>query len=369
MQMLSLEPVAARMQYSMVSFLEYSYGLDEQKSVLESARRLPSGFNPKTLALAKDLRSRAPDDRALMQSVLSIFASEPFVYTITPPLLGRHSVDEFLFETRSGYCEHYSSAFAVLMRAAGIPARIVTGYLGGEINPLGGYLIVRQADAHAWTEVWLEHEGWVRVDPTAAVAPGRIERGAESVVRSVHGLRFFMWGDAAFPRHLRLAWDWAANGWNQWVPGYTADRQRILLTRVGFDDATWEKLAGALLVASALVTLVLALAMLQRLGKRVRDPTDRAYSQFCRKLDSAGFPRRPSEGPLAYAERVCGARPDLAEVVREFLSAYAEIRYGLHGSARRVAELCDLARRFDPDTQRASQTRGAAKPAALSNLP
>ncbi len=189
---------------------------------------------------AHELRARHQDDRAVMQAVLTRFRNEKFFYTLTPPLLGKDDpVDEFLFETRSGFCEHYSSAFAVLMRAAGIPARIVTGYQGGEVNLLGNYLIVRQAEAHAWTEVWLRNEGWVRVDPTAAVSPLRVESGISAAVPRTDPLPLFVRGDFAALRQLRLTWDLMANTWNQWVLGYTPERQRLLLSRVGIDDATW----------------------------------------------------------------------------------------------------------------------------------
>src|SRR5262249_11962532 len=144
---------------------------------------------------------------------------QPFMYTLEPPKLGDDPVDQFLFETRSGFCEHYASAFTFLMRAADIPARIVTGYLGGETNPVDGYFVVRQSDAHAWTEVWLQDEGWVRVDPTAVVSPLRIERGLAAAVpeadRPLIERRNFDW-----LKQARYAWDAVANSWNQWVLGY-----------------------------------------------------------------------------------------------------------------------------------------------------
>src|SRR6185503_20177467 len=229
---------------------------------------------------ARELRARYKDDRALMQAVLTRFNTDGFSYTLSPPLLGEHAVDEFLFKTRSGFCEHYSSAFAVLMRAAGIPARVVTGYLGGELNPIGDYLIVRQADAHAWNEIWLPDAGWVRVDPTAAVSPARIERGIGAAVAGAAALPLFMQGGMPFLRELRLSWDSLANSWNQWVLGYTPERQRALLTRVGLDDATWRTLAALLLTVTGAIVLVLAFFTLRRLRVRVRDPVKLAYLAF-----------------------------------------------------------------------------------------
>src|SRR5690606_14137748 len=144
--------------------------------------RLPPEVNPRTRQLALRLRGAAASERDYIEAVLAMFTQQPFFYTLTPPKLDRNAVDDFLFNTRSGFCEHYASAFAVLMPAACIRARGVTGYQGGEYNRMGEYWIVRQSDAHAWTEVWLEERGWTRVDPTAAVAPERIERGSREVM-------------------------------------------------------------------------------------------------------------------------------------------------------------------------------------------
>ncbi|MGZ8211658.1 MAG: transglutaminase TgpA family protein [Burkholderiales bacterium] len=364
MQIISARAVTTRTRYDIVSFLDFAYGADEKPATLQRALALPPHFNPKTAALARELRKREPDDRALMQAVLTMFNREGFAYTLSPPLLGQHSVDEFLFGTKSGFCEHYSSAFAVLLRAAGIPARVVTGYLGGEVNPFGDYLIVRQADAHAWTEVWLKGEGWIRVDPTAAVSPARVEQGLSAAVESSHTLPLFMRSDSPLLRKLRLTWDSAANGWNQWVLGYSAERQRALLTRFGLDDTTWRTLAALLLVATAAVTLALGLFTLQRVRVRVRDPITRAYMVFCRKLHSAGLPRYASEGPLMYAERMARARPDLEPFVRRFLALYTRLRYGAEAPAAELQELQALARDFNPWAAQPRARRERVRPNA-----
>ena len=188
---------------------------------------LPTGFNPRTVDMASRWRAEAGTgpgaDERLVDRALAMFGAQPFRYTLQPPLLGRDSVDDFLFGTRAGFCEHYASAFAVLMRALGIPARIVTGYQGGERNPVDGYWLVRQADAHAWAEVWLAGRGWVRVDPTAAVAPQRIESGLRLPLRGRRGRRRPSAIDGAAPvaepRRDR-------NAWNQWVLSYDRNRQQ-----------------------------------------------------------------------------------------------------------------------------------------------
>ena len=346
-QLISTRPVSNRLRYDMTSFLEYKYGSNERPAVLERALALPPQLNPRTTALAKELRRKHPTDRALMQAVLAMFNQENFVYTLEPPLLDGHIIDEFLFRTRSGFCEHYSSAFAVLMRAAGIPARVVTGYLGGELNPIGNYLIVRQADAHAWTEIWLPDAGWVRVDPTAAVSPARIERGSAAVAGAT-ALPLFLQSGLPLLRELRLSWDSLANSWNQWVLGYTPERQRALLTRAGIEDATWRTLAALLLGVSSVIVLVLVLVTVQRLRVRVRDPVRLAYIAFCNKLRQRGLMRDAAEGPLAYAERVGRARPDLKHTVRDFTGLYVDLRYGGDATSERVMRLKQLAREFRP---------------------
>lgn len=347
LQMISAKPVTTRMRYDMVSYLDYTYGTDDSEAVLQRALQLPSGFNPRAVALAQELRRKyGSNDHAIVQAVLRMFNQEGFSYTLSPPLLGENSVDEFLFGAKSGFCEYYSSAFAVLMRAAGIPARVVTGYLGGEVNPIGDYLIVRQADAHAWNEVWLKNEGWVRADPTAAVSPARIERGIGAALGADSTL--FIRTDLPLLRELRHTWDSLANSWNQWVLGYTPERQRALLTRVGLDDATWRTLAALLLAATGAITFVLAFFTLRRLRVRVRDPVKLAYVAFCNKLQARGLARRGNEGPLSYAGRVTRVRPDLESTVRRFIRLYVDLRYGSESSTRDVARLQALAREFRP---------------------
>lgn len=348
LQLVALRPVTSRVRYDMVSFLDFSYGREATPSSLERALALPPGSNPRAQAYGRELRERHPGDRALIKTLLERFNREGYVYTLSPPLLGEHGVDEFLFKTRSGFCEHYASAFAVVLRAAGIPTRIVTGYLGGEMNPIGDYLIVRQADAHAWTEVWLRGEGWVRFDPTAAVAPARVERGIGAAVAATATLPLFMRGDYPWLRSLRLTWDSVANSWNQWVLGYTPERQRSLLTRVGLDDAAWHTLAALLLALTGLITLVLAAVTLHRLRVRVRDPVALAYARYCAKLRARGIVRLPNEGPLNYAERVIRARPDLETVVRAFTTLYVSLRYAGDVGTKGIERLSRLARDFKP---------------------
>ncbi len=345
-QILSERPVSNRLRYDMVSFLSVKYGADESSLALRRALQIPQGYNPRAVALARTLRNRTSDDRQLMNEVLVMFGRDGFTYTLSPPLLGTHTVDEFLFQARSGFCEHYSSAFAFLMRAAGIPARIVTGYLGGELNPVGNYMIVRQADAHAWTEVWFRDTGWVRVDPTAAVSPARVERGIGAALPRTDALPLLFRGDYAFLRQLQLSWDSLANSWNQWVLGYSPERQRRLLTAMGIEDADWRILITTMVIATGLVTLALALVAVFRMRKRIHDPVHGDYLRFCGKLAVRGLPRDAGEGPLAYARRLAQARPDLDASVDAITQLYVALRYGRSRDDRELSQFREYVRQF-----------------------
>jgi transglutaminase-like putative cysteine protease len=345
-QIRSFTPVTNRMRYEMASFLDYTYGTDENAMALNRARLLPPGSNPRTIELAQTLRREFPDDRALMREILSIFREQRFFYTLTPPLLGQNPVDEFLFNTRRGFCEHYASAFAVLMRAAGVPTRVVTGYLGGEVNELGDYLIVRQADAHAWVEVWFPDQGWVRVDPTAAVSPLRVEAGISAAVPRTDPLPMLVRGDFELLRQLRFTWDLMANSWNQWVLGYTPERQRQLLVGMGIDDTTWYTLTAIMLVLAAIIVVILALFMLRRLRTHVGDPARAVYLRFCEKLRRKGLARSADEGPIDYAQRLERARPDLASPVLAITRLYVGLRYGAHSDPGSLDQLRRHVREF-----------------------
>ena len=345
-QLYALDPVINRLRYEMTSYLESSYGVEEGRYAIRRALALPDGYNLRTLEHARTLRAKFTDDRELVREVLSMFRNENFFYTLIPPLLGEHPVDEFLFSTRRGFCEHYASAFAVLMRAAGIPSRIVTGYQGGEINQLGNYLIVRQAEAHAWAEIWLKDRGWVRVDPTAAVSPLRVESGISAAVPLTDPLPLLMRGDFEFLRQMVLTWDFMSNTWNQWVLGYTPERQRQFLSKVGIDDATWQTLSAILLFVTGLVVAMFAILTLRQLRTRVHDPVKIAYLRFCNKLKRKGLPRDPAEGPVEYANRLGQSRPDLASAISAITQLYVSLRYGIEPDMLKLRELQRQIRQF-----------------------
>lgn len=346
MQLLSTTPVRSRMRYTMSSRLEAAYGADDSETVLKRALQLPDGYNPRTLQRARELRRKFNDDRQLVAAVLNDFRNENFVYTLSPPLLGEHAVDEFLFDTRRGFCEHYASAFTVLMRAAGIPARVVTGYQGGQVNPVSDYILIRQADAHAWTEIWVSGTGWIRVDPTAAVSPARVERGIASALPSSDALPMFVRGDFEFLQRMRLTWDSVTYTWNQWVLGYNPERQRQFLANIGFSDATWQKLAVLLFVFAGLAVLAGALFAFRDLRRGRSDAIRAAYDRFCRKLARRGLPRHPAEGPLVYARRAAQSRPETAQEIASITECYVALRYGQSATPQAVREFQRRVNRF-----------------------
>ncbi len=320
--------LTARLRYDMASHLSYRNNAEPSRYELQRALQLPGNANPRTRQFAASMRREAPDERAYVTAVLAMFRKENFYYTTTPPVLANDSVDEFLFSTRAGFCEHYASAFAVLMRAAGVPARIVTGYQGGEINTVGNYLTVRQADAHAWTEVWLPDAGWTRVDPTAAVSPARVEAGVAAAVPQTEALSLLLRGEYAWARRARMAWDSAANSWNQLVLGYTQDRQRQLMRYAGIDDATWKSLVTIMFVATAVIILLLAALTLHKLRAARPDPVAAAYASFCERLARRGVTRHPSEGPENFRKRALAARPELTRPIDAISELYIRLRYG-----------------------------------------
>ncbi|WP_299065692.1 DUF3488 and transglutaminase-like domain-containing protein [Accumulibacter sp.] len=347
LEVLAREPLRVRSRVSFVSALDYRASVAEAAAVLQQSLALPAQFNPRTRALAAEWQSLPP--REIAEAALTKFRHEPFYYTLQPPLLGPDAMDEFLFTTRRGFCEHYASAFVFLMRAAGVPARVVAGYQGGEVNPVDGYLTVRQSDAHAWAEIWLAGQGWVRVDPTAAVAPARIEQGIAAALTEGEPLPVVVRIDADWLRQLRNRWEAANNSWNQWVLGYNPQRQREVLSRLGLADADWQKMTATLAVLCGTALLIVTLWTLP--ARRAVDPVQRAWQRYCKELARRGMARAEWEGPLAFAQRVARERPDLAELTSEAAACYAELRYGCQGDAR-LGQLQQCLHRLPPQRRR-----------------
>ena len=324
-------PLSALTRWRMRASTPASFEATLPHLLRQQALQLPNGFDPRTRALAAQWRREAgADDAALVRRALDWIRAE-FAYTLETPLPGRDAVDEFLFDRKQGYCEHFSSAFVVLMRGAGVPARVVTGYTGGVYNRLGGYWVVRQMDAHAWAEVWLSGRGWVRVDPTAAVAPERVRRGLSAAVRmpAPFGIEALRGLDLSrdsgnWYGQLRNALGAVNNGWNQWVLNYTPERQRNVVSSLQAGLSGWPFVA---LLTSTGILLLLYGILIRR---RAIHPVEALYSVLCKRLGQHGLARAADEGPTAYAARVAAAS-HLAAPCRaaaaDFLHRYSAWRY------------------------------------------
>ena len=341
---ISLTPIRSRIRYEMRSFPQFQAASGGNSEDLALALRLPRGVNPRSLALAREWRESLADNSAIVRRAIEFFRGSRFEYTLQPPALGQNSVDEFLFDTKQGFCEHFASSFVFLMRAAGVPARVVTGYQGGDTNPVDGYMVVRQADAHAWAEVWLAGNGWTRVDPTAAAVPVRVELGITAAAPA--GVPLLMRTNLNWLKGLRNNWEALTNQWNQWVLGYNPDRQREMLSWLGVPQPSWQTMTVMLFWSVAGVLLLTALWLLR--GMRREDTVQRAWLRFCDKLAREGLARELVEGPLDYADRVARALPARENAVRAIASLYVDQRYGPGPRTESVARLKELVRDFTP---------------------
>ncbi|MFT3850695.1 MAG: DUF3488 and transglutaminase-like domain-containing protein [Propionivibrio sp.] len=343
LETLTRERILSRTRFAFASSVDFVVNRGESEAQLKLARMLPPGLNPRARALAAEWKATFKSPQMISNAALLHFRQEPFRYTLRPPVLGQQAVDEFLFDTRSGFCEHYASAYVFLMRAAGIPARVVAGYQGGEINPVNGYLTVRQSDAHAWAEIWIADRGWIRVDPTAAVAPSRIESGIEAALPASDPLPALIRIDTDWLRDLRNRWEAANNAWNQWVLGYNPERQREVLSRLGLSDPDWRTMTAALAVLGGIALFaVTAWTLFQR--NRVT-PAQRVWDAFCKRLAGQGLRREPWEGPLAFAARVAEVRPVFGALTREAADLFAALHYGV-GTAEQLNRLKECTRRL-----------------------
>lgn len=314
--------VTQLLRYEMASDPDFVDSPELSNLFRDAALELPRDLNPETRSLVERWRRDISDDRAFAERVLRHFNQEEFHYAFDAPLLGLHAVDDFLFETRRGYCEHYASAFAVMMRMAGIPSRVVTGYLGGWYHAFGDYLLVRQSDAHAWTEIWLDGAGWTRVDPTGAVSPLRVQKGS---LEAVSGPRYLL--DYDWVRRVRNGVDVMQRMWNDWVIDFGAAEQARLLSPLGIKSMSPPTLVISLLVVIAVLSALLLPVVLRIQGPIRRSPVQNAWARFLRRLRRAGVPSRPSMGALDVA-RIASARlPVDTDDIYRIAGLYNRLRY------------------------------------------
>ncbi len=325
-QLLTLLPLLRSVNYDLISYPQHrNVGAlpPEQRRI---DLQLPRAANPRSQQLAHQLRASSSSDAAYVTAVLDYLRRGGFQYTPQPPLLGRDSIDDLLFRTRQGFCEHYASAFAMLMRAGGVPARIVTGYLGGEWNRFGDYLLVRQSSAHAWTEVWLDGQGWVRVDPTAVIAPAALTQQLDGVAPVLGGAARL--ATASWILTTVQAWQAVNAWWQDRVVGFNFAHQLSLLDRLGLGSQQWRALAWLLGAGVSLWLALLAWAQRPRGAAQRADGLARSWRLLERKLERTVAVRAASEGPIAFAERVGRVRPELGPGLRSLARRYARLRYG-----------------------------------------
>lgn len=324
--------VTQRKSYDLQSFRKYETDLQLPDSLRNRSTELPEEGNERSKELATSLRAGVESDRDFVYTVLSLFQQQEFYYTLNPPLLGDNRIDDFLFNTREGFCEHYASAFTYMMRAAGVPARVVVGYQGAEYNRFEDYMMVYQYNAHAWTEVWLEGEGWVRFDPTSIVSPDRINLGVEAALQndpdfmgesllSLARFRNSSWGNM-----LRLRMDAVEYEWNRRVVGY-GQEERLELFENLFGKTSEQKILMVMLAGAFLVLLFIALVVLRVKNNKNVSATEKLYRDCCRDLEKIGLGRQQGEGPMDYYQRVVSQQPALEPHLRQITDMYIGLNY------------------------------------------
>jgi transglutaminase-like putative cysteine protease len=329
-QLARITPIEQRIAYDVESYTDFTIQADLPRAFRYWYSKVPSDSNRETQALAVEMREEAGSDTAFIDAVLAKFHTEEFFYTLEPPALGANPVDRFLFDTRRGFCEHYASAFAFMMRAAGIPSRIVLGYQGGEVNPMGGHLIVRQSDAHAWTEVWLEQYGWYRIDPTSAVAPERIEYGTNDAALAALGEA---WGFSATSKMLHqmtLTWDAMNAKWNEWVLGYGPENQSRFMRWLGMNEPNWRNMLLTLIAVVVGLILVISILLMLRYRPPRKDEAQVLFDKFAKRT---GLNPETGETAWQFARRVASTGACAEEDIQTVTSAYHDVRYGEQGAA------------------------------------
>jgi transglutaminase-like putative cysteine protease len=327
-QVAAIQTIRQKQRLTLRSHLDYAMYQELEPWDRRNHVVLPDEGNPRARTLAVQMRnaSASPEDYA--NNVMRMFGREDFSYTLSPGVLETDdTVDEFLFDTQRGFCEHYASAFTFMMRAAGVPARVVVGYQGGEYNASSNFVSVRQFDAHAWSEIWLEGQGWVRRDPTAVVSPERIENGLEAAIDeaeeflSSSPLSLLRYRQLLWLTDLRLQIESIGHYWDTFVVGYTPEMQTSILSQY-LGDVSRQRLGIIMLGVFFGVLFVIALVILARRSVDPHSPMDTQYLRFCLAMAKRGVKRERGEGPLTYQQRLIEHSPDLEDEIRAVTDAY-----------------------------------------------
>ena len=328
-QLKTLQPIRSRKVYSLSSYTSFVLNKDGYND-LERGLYLPRIPHPKTKELASKLRDEHKEPERIIEATLNWLKQQNFVYTLTPELIAGDTIDDFLFNSRKGFCEHYAAAFTVLMRAAGIPARVVAGYQGGEVNPLGNYLIVRQRDAHAWTEVWLQGKGWIRIDPTSIISPIRVNEGINNAIPdALIDIPLGMENNETALRlwqRLKNTVDMVNYQWAQWVLGYGPEKQKQIIKYLGIEAFDWVKLTFYLFIAIGIIVAAITLYIFMKVPVS-NEPAKKYYDSFCRKMARIGLKRLAYEGPADFATRISESRNDLKNETQNITNLYILVRY------------------------------------------
>lgn len=327
-QILKTEPIKTRLRYVAKSYSQFNIGADLSPQMQAFALQLPASGNPKSRALASQWQAEFKTPQAIAGKALSYFNQEKFSYTLSPPKLGINPIDTFIFSSKRGFCEHYASSFVFLMRAAGVPARVVTGYQGGEVNQAGNYLTVRQSDAHAWAEIWLAGKGWLRIDPTAAVSPERIESGISNALADNSLLPIMSRNNFKWLTTITQNWDAVNNSWNQWILGFDQDKQLSLLSQLMGKEINWQDLLRYLVVCLGLAGLIVGFILFKTVYKPV-PAVQKTYAEFIKACAKYNLHPANHEGATDFGRRVKQSLPNQADTIDLITNAYTAYRYGL----------------------------------------
>ncbi|MBF0231657.1 MAG: DUF3488 domain-containing transglutaminase family protein [Desulfamplus sp.] len=343
--------VHQKIRYKVTSYLDYKTSFNENH--IKSALTLPKFGNLKSRELGKTFNEIANGNaEKIVELALNYFKENDFVYTLKPGVLSENALDDFLFKTKKGFCEHYAAAFVFLIRAAGVPANVIGGYQGGEINPYGDYIIVRQSDAHAWSEVFITNKGWIRIDPTFIVAPQRIERGFENSLSSdemtafIYFKKFGLVGGLL--EKIRLGWDAINSQWDLIVMSYSYLEQRAFLSRFGIHFRNWKDYAIIIFsiigIISFLSIIIFILVLKKSLKKQ--DAVLKVYKKFCLKAEKIGLSRGLAQGPIDYADMIIKKMPELKDIVSEITEIYVSLRYAGESNPQTLKKLKQIVNKF-----------------------